>query len=78
MAVLSNALSPHVINERFVCDLTVLTGSVENLQKATDVVHEFMVDTAQQVNPKKTYAFGPKGGGCDVRWVSNYSRRKQK
>ena len=62
MAVLSNVLSPHVINESFVDDLTVLTGSVENLQKATDIVHEFMNDTAQQVNQKKTYAFGPKGG----------------
>ena len=62
MMVLSNVLSPHVINESFVDDLTVLTGSVENLQKATDAVHEFMVDTAQKVNQKKTYAFGPKGG----------------
>ena len=62
MAVLSNVLSPHVTNESFVDDLTVLTGSVENLQKATDVVHESMVDTAQQVKQKTTCAFGPKSG----------------
>ena len=65
MAVLSNVLTPVVRNESFVDDLTVLSPSALNLQRAADLMNAFMTDTGQKVNLKKTYSFGP-NGGADV------------
>ena len=62
MSVLSKMLNPVVHNGSFVDDLTVLSGSVVQLQEASNLMHSFMNDTGQKVNLKKIRACGPKGG----------------
>ena len=41
----------------FVDDLTLMSNDRKQLQRALDVLAEFMHDTQQQVNEKKTKAF---------------------
>ena len=60
MAVLSSALKDKVQGESYVDDLTVLSPMKESVQQALDVIFDFMADTAQKVNLKKTKAFGTK------------------
>ena len=61
MLVLTRILEDHVQTTSFVDDLTLMSNDKKQLQKGLDVLAEFMHDTQQQVNEKKTKAFKLKG-----------------
>ena len=58
MAVLTTALKDKVRNESYVDDMTLLSSDRTALQQAMDLIEDFMADTGQKVNLKKTKAFG--------------------
>ena len=62
MAVLTAVLKEKVRNERNVDDLTLLSSNRIAIQQAMDLIGDFMNDTGQTVNLKKTKAFGTR---CD-------------
>ena len=57
MCTLTLCLEDHVETTSFVDDLTLMSKDVVNLQRAMDVLEEFMTDTHQKVNASKTKAF---------------------
>ena len=60
MSVLHRAIGDDVVSESFVDDLTLLSEKSERLQKAMDVIQDFMCLTDQKVNEKKTKCFALK------------------
>ena len=62
MAVLTAVLKEKVRNESYVDDLTLLSSNRIAIQQAMDLIGDFMNDTRQTVNLKKTKAFGTR---CD-------------
>ena len=58
MMILHRAVGEDVTAESYVDDLTLLDVNNANLQRAMDVVADFMGLTDQQVNKKKTKCFG--------------------
>ena len=50
---LHRAIGDDVVSESFVDDLTLLSEKSERLQKAMDVIQDFMCLTDQKVNEKK-------------------------
>ena len=62
MAVLTAVLKEKVRNESYVEDLTLLSSNRIAIQQAMDLIGDFMNDTGQTVNLKKTKAFGTR---CD-------------
>ena len=54
MLVLTRILEGHFLTTSFVYDLTLLSNDRKQLQEALDVLAEFIHDTQQQANEKKT------------------------
>ena len=62
MAALTAALKEKVRNESYVDDLTLPSSKRIAIPQAMDLIGDFMSDTGQKVNLKKTKAFGAR---CD-------------
>ena len=62
MAILTIQVEGFVEAESYVDDLNILPGSQGRLQRALDLVDEFMRFTGQKINEKKTKSFGLHGG----------------